>query len=266
LGCRVKANFKLLAIIHIFAVNLNILITIDINTITRELGSKGRFTKTELQNVLEKLYPGKNKNTLRWKIHDLKKKGLITNVTRGIYTLADQKRSYLPEIPSEAKDLYKAIRHELPYTELAVTHTGWFNEFMLYQAFRTYLVIEVEMEAAASVFNRLSEQGKKVFLDPDREIFDLYISHTENPIIVKPLISESPLVELDDIKIASLEKLLVDCICDTEIYSAQYQEVDSIFESVVEKYAVNIGRLKRYGRRRNKTGKIAELIFATNNS
>jgi hypothetical protein len=240
------------------------LITKDINTITLELGNKGHFSQTQLQNLLGKLYPAKNKNTLRWKIHDLKDKGIIHHVTRGVYTLTAQKRSYLPEIPAEAKELYKSIRQELPYTELSMAYTEWFNEFMLHQAFRKYLVIEVEKEAAASVFNRLSEQGKKVFLDPGREIFDYYISHVENPIIVKPLISESPLVELDDIKIASLEKLLVDCICDTEVYSAQYQEADSIFENAMEKYAVNIGRLKRYARRRNKMKKIAAFININN--
>jgi hypothetical protein len=236
----------------------------DLNTITLEFGNKRRFSKTELQNVLEKLYPAKNKNTLRWKIHDLKEKGIIHHETRGVYTLTAQKRSYQPKIPVEAKELYKSIQQELPYTELSMAHTEWFNEFILHQAFRTYLVIEVEKEAAASVFNRLSEQGKKVFLDPGREIFDYYISHVENPIIIKPLISESPLVELDDIKIASLEKLLVDCICDTELYGAQYQEAGFIFENAMEKYAINIGRLKRYARRRNKTEKIAAFININN--
>jgi predicted transcriptional regulator of viral defense system len=236
------------------------LITNNSNTIALELGTKERFSKTELQNVLEKLYPAKNKNTLRWKIHDLKEKGIIHHLTRGVYTLAQQKRTYLPEIPEETKELYKSIRQKLPYAELSMTHTGWFNEFMLHQAFRTYLVIEVEKDAAVTVFNSLSEQGKKVYLDPNQQIFDYYISRAENPIIIKPLISESPLVELDDIKIASLEKLLVDCICDTDIYGAQYQEVNSIFQNVIEKYAVNIGRLKRYARRRNKTEKIMAFI------
>jgi hypothetical protein len=236
----------------------------DIKTITLELGNKGRFSQTELKNVLEKLYPAKNKNTIRWKIHDLKEKGIIHHETRGVYTLTAQKRSYQPEIPAEAKELYKSIRQELPYTELSIAHTEWFNEFILHQAFRTYLVIEVEKDAAASVFNRLAEQGKKVFLNPGREIFDYYISHAENPIIIKPLISESPLIELGDIKIASLEKLMVDCICDTEIYGAQYQEAVSIFENAMEKYTVNIGRLKRYARRRNKMEKIAAFININN--
>jgi hypothetical protein len=236
----------------------------DIKTITLQLGNKERFSQTDLKNALEKLYPTKNKNTIRWKIHDLKEKGIIHHETRGVYTLTAQKQSYQPEIPVEAKELYKSIRQELPCTELSIAHTEWFNEFMIQQALRTYLVIEVEKEAAASVFNSLSEQGKKVFLDPGREIFDYYISHAENPIIIKSLISESPLVELDDIKIASLEKLLVDCICDTEVYSAQYQEADSIFENAMEKYAVNIGRLKRYARRRNKMKKIAAFININN--
>jgi predicted transcriptional regulator of viral defense system len=236
------------------------LIISDINTINAEFSAKGRFTNKQLQKVLEALYPDINVNTLKWKIHDLKEKGVIRHVTRGVYSLAEEKQSYLPDISAEEKEIYKNLRQELPYAELSIAHTGWFNEFMLHQVFRTYLIIEVEKEAAPTIFNKLLEQDRKVFLNPGREIFEYYISNTENPIIVKSLITESPLVELDDIKVASLEKLLVDCICDTEIYSAQYQEASSIFDNAMEKYPININKLKRYARRRNRIPEISNLI------
>lgn len=210
--------------------------------------------------MLEKLYPGINESTRKWKIHDLKEKGIIRNVMRGIYSLAEQRQSYLPDISTEAEELYKNIRQELPYAELSIAHTGWFNEFMLHQVFKTYLIIEVEKEATTTVFNRLSEQDKKVFLNPGREIFEYYIANTENPIIVKSLISESPLIEMADIKVATLEKLLVDCICDTEIYSAQYQEASTIYNNAMEKYQVNTSRLQRYSKRRNRVFETSNLI------
>jgi hypothetical protein len=247
----------------IFAIQLKLdLIINDINSIIAKLGDKQRFSKKELLDVLRQLHPDKKETTLSWRIYDLKEKGIVSPVTRGFYTLTARKQSFLPVISAETKELYQRIRQELPYTEISIAHTGWFNEFMVHQVFRTYLVMEVEKEAMSAVFNKLSEQGKKVFLDPGREVFDFYISHTENPIIIKPLISESPFAEVDEIKIASLEKLLVDCVCDQETYSAQYQEVNTIFENALEKYAVNLGRLTRYARRRNKAKKIMALIHS----
>lgn len=211
-------------------------------------------------NLLNKLYPATNQNTLKWKIYYLKERGLIHPVAKGVYTLAKQPPPYLQDISIEASDLYKRIQKELPYTKLSITHTAWFNEFMVHQVFRTYLIIEVEKDATTTVFNKLSDWGKKAFLNPGQEVFEYYISNTEDPIIIKPLISESPLIEFDNIKVATLEKLLVDCLSDKLIYGAQHQEISGIFESVMKKYSLNISKLKRYAGRRNKMEEINELL------
>ncbi len=236
------------------------MITNYINAIREQFKGKSSFSKKELVKVLAKFYPDTNENTLKWKIYDLKEKGVIQHLARGLYSLTEQKGPYLPEISLEAKELYKNIQRELPYTQLSIADTRWFNEFMLHQVFRTYVIIEIEKDAAVTVFNRLSEQGKKAFLNPGSKVFELYIINTEEPIIIKPLISESPLIDLGDIKVASLEKLLVDCICDKEIYGAQYEEAHNIFKNTLEKYNVNISKLKRYARRRNRIVEINELI------
>lgn len=254
-------SIHFLALFSIFAIKLNpALITNDIDKIKSRFENKDPFSHKELLNLLKELYPTTNLNTLKWKIYDLKENGVIHPVAKGHYTFTVQKLPYQPEITLETADLYKRIRKELPHAELSIAHTTWFNEFMVHQVFRTYLIIEVEKGATTTVFNRLSEWGKRAFLNPTREVFEYYIANTEDPIIIKPLISESPLTELENIKAATLEKLLVDCVSDTVVYGAQHQEVSGIFESAMKKYALNLSKLKRYAGRRNKMEEINELL------
>ena len=236
------------------------MITINSDEIAAKFKGQSNFGQQELLNLLKGLYPSANVNTLKWKIYDLKQKGIIHPLAKGLYSLTDPGELYLPSVSLEAKQLYEDIRRELPYTELCFAHTTWFNEFMVHQVFRTYLIIEVEKEATLSVFNRLTEWGKKAFLNPTREVFEYYIVNEEDPTIIVPLISESPLMEVDRVKLPTLEKMLVDCISEKEVYNAQYQEATGIFKNAMEKYQVNLSKLRRYARRRNRTREINDLI------
>jgi hypothetical protein len=230
------------------------------NIINTAFSHKTHFTKSELEKVLAEYYTDyKNDNTLNWRIHDLKNKGVIQNFARGVYALAD-KKEYQPEISNEAAELFRRIREDLPYTTISIIDTKWFNEFMQLQVFKTNIIVEADKIATSTVFNKLIDAGKKAFLNPDPEIIERYVSNTEDAIIVKSLITESPIIEHQGIKIASLEKMLVDCIADTRIYGAQSQEKDSIFKAAAEKYCINTSTLKRYARRRNKTEAINKLI------
>jgi hypothetical protein len=195
--------------------------------------NRRNFTKTELMKLLAKHFPEwSNENTLSWKIHGLKTKGIIHHLGRGVYTLHEEKKEYRPEI---VKDV-------------------------LQQVLKHYLIIEVEKDSQATVFNRLIKIGKSAFLNPGLEVFENYIAYKEEVIIVKPLISESPLIEQEGIEIASLEKMLVDCLCDNEICRAQLQEFDVIFRNATQKYTVNSSKIKRNARRRNKITEIEQLV------
>jgi len=57
-----------------------------------------------------------------------------------------------------------------------------------------------------------------------------------------------------------LEKLLVDCIADKELFAAQQSEIDFIYKTTAEKYTINEGKLKRYARRRNQLEKVVMLL------
>jgi hypothetical protein len=210
-----------------------------------------RFLRTRHPNLAEK--------TLQWRIHELKKKGIVHHVSRGIYSFTE-KRIFIPSVSSDLKRLYNKINKELPYAAICVWDTRWLNEFMELQMFKHFLIIEAERQAAEAVHNRLVSPRVSVFLDPDKELYEKYIANHDEVIIVKTMISEAPTLEVNGIVCASLEKLLVDCLADTLLFSAQQNELSNIYQTAFARYKINTNAMRRYATRRNKKSYLEEQL------
>ncbi len=220
---------------------------------------KTSVSASEILQFLKIQYPEVAIKTLQWRIYELKKKGVIHHVSRGTYSF-QQKPQYLPTVSKSLKKLFAKIHKELPYTTICVWDSRWFNEFLELQLFKHFLVIEAEKEASESVYNRLVSPTVSVFLDPDKEIFEKYIVNHDEVIIVKSMISEAPVANHENIVCASLEKLLVDCLAEPVMFSAQQAELDTIFKNAFDRYTININAMKRYARRRNKLTEVEMRI------
>jgi hypothetical protein len=227
--------------------------------IKKMLAGKPQVTTEDILELLRKKYPGYGDSTLRWFVYDLKNKGVIMHISRGVYSL-NKKPDFQPSLTIPLKRLHAFVQQKFPYLTFCVWDTYWFNEFMIHQAFKHYFVIEVEKDAAESVFNRLAEKHKRVFLDPAGDIFDKYISTFDEVIIVKQLVSESPLQKANAYSIPTLEKLLVDCLSGDDLFRAQQNDLRYIFKTASEKYNISLSRITRYARRRNLNKKINDIL------
>jgi hypothetical protein len=87
-----------------------------------------------------------------------------------------------------------------------------------------------------------------------------YIDLRENCIIVKTLVTESPLMEVDGIKVPTLEKLLVDTQKDADFDHLHGSESLNMYQLAFEQYSINTQRLMRYAKRRSISQEIQELI------
>ena len=172
----------------------------------------------------------------------------------------DRHATIQPNISTTLKRIFNKIKREFPYIAFCVWDTVWLHDFMRHQPFKHYIVLEVEKDACESVFGYLSETMKNIFLNPDEELFDRYISNLDGVVIIKNMVSEAPLIEEQKVIIPSLEKLLVDMLIDTALFSAQQSEKEFIMRSVVKKYTLNELKMRRYANRRNRTREINELI------
>lgn len=132
---------------------------------------------------------------------------------------------------------------------------------MLHQPGRFYTILEVDKDALESVFYKLKNQGKDIFLNPTEEILSKYVVNKKDPLILINLITEAPLEEINGIKTASLEKILVDICSNETLFSAQQgAELTRIYEAAFEKYTISEPKLLRYASRRNKKEIVERLI------
>lgn len=233
-------------------------ITIE-KLLLKHFKGKKSVSANEIVRFLKTQYPDVAIKTLQWRIYELKRKGIIHHVTRGTYSF-EERSEYQPTVTRPLKRLYNKINRELPYANVCVWDTRWFNEFTELQLFKHFLVIEAEKDVTEAIHNRLVSPAESVFLDPDKEIFERYIVNHDEVIIVKSMISEAPLANHQNIVCASLEKLLVDCLAEPIMFSAQQAELDNIFKNAFDRYTININAMKRYARRRNKLKELETRI------
>lgn len=230
------------------------------NTIESYFKSNIQLSRKELGSLINSDFPELSEGTITVYLSKLKKAGKINNPARGIYSITD-KQIFNPEINQNLKKLYNKIHKEFPFIEICVWNTKWLSDLMRHQPFKNYTIIEVDKEASEQVFNAINEFIKNVYINPDEEIFERYISpNTEEVTIIKNLVTESPTVKSNKIGIPALEKLLVDIIIDKELFAAQQGELDFIYKSAFNKYAVNTAKMKRYAIRRNKEYELEKMI------
>lgn len=83
-------------------------------------------------------------------------------------------------------------------------------------------------------------------------------------ILLKPMVSESPVVEIDYVKQPSLEKMLVDRIADKEYSSESYADKARMFQRYFELFPVNLSRLRRYASRKGKKEEVNYFLNGLN--
>ena len=220
------------------------------------------LSRERLMKAILSDFPYWKESTINVYLSKLKKRGIIKNPSRGVYSL-ENRETFHPKIDASLLKIYKKIQREYPYINFCVWNTKWLSDVMRHQPFKQYQIIEIEKDAAEQVFNKLNETIKNVFLNPNAEIFERYIYNVEDAVIIKLLVSEAPLDKVNKVTIPTLEKLLVDMLIDIDIFGAQQGEIEFIYNRAFSEYQLNINKMKRYALRRNRENKVEELINIT---
>jgi hypothetical protein len=137
---------------------------------------------------------------------------------------------------------------------------------MQHQPNRFFLLVETDKEITNSAFYFLREIKKSVFIEPSNDIFEKYIVNEKEAIVIKPLISEAPTQNINEVETATIEKMLVDIFCDDVIFSAhQGAEKRTIFKEAFTKYTINQSKMLRYADRRRKKEELNQFIQTISN-
>lgn len=196
---------------------------------------------------------------LNWYLAKMAVDGKIVRVARGTYAVAGGRKLFRPEPEPKAAGLYRRFHEEFPEVGMCVYEGTWLFQFMHHLASNQVTYIEVEKDIAETVFHRLQDEGETVFLRPDKDIIYKYVNMDAGSVFVKHLTSESPLQTVQDTKVPTLEKLLVDMYCDPDFFYLQGSEYNRIMHNARSKYVINLSRLLRYASRRNVAGAVQTI-------
>jgi len=191
--------------------------------------------------------------------------GVLTRIGRGKFSLGNSK-IFIPEINSKLKTINSKLKKEFPFLEICLWNTSSFNEFMVHQPGRFYILIEVEKDAAQSVFFFLKEAKYSVFIDPTKDLIEKYLPDEKETLIVKPLVTEAPTQKIEGLNTTTIEKMLVDIFCDEVIFSTQQgAEKRTIFKEAFTKYTINQSKMLRYADRRRKKEELNQFVKTISN-
>jgi len=227
--------------------------------------NKAVFETKDIVDFYEKFEKDIKRTTINWRVYTLVQKGVLQRIGRGKFRLGED-RKYIPEISSLTKSIFKKLKAEFPFAKFCVWNTSLLNEFMQHQPNRFFLLVEADKEITNSAFYFLREIKKSVFIEPTKDILEKYIVNQKEVIVIKPLISEAPTQNINDIETATLEKILVDIFCDDVIFLAQQgAEKRTIFKEAFTKYTINQSKMLRYADRRRKKEELNQFVETTTN-
>ena len=197
--------------------------------------------------------------TARQYLSSLAKDKELVRVGRGEYALP-QKQVFTYKPSEKVKGIYDSLKSEQPFTDFCIYDGSIFSSIQHHLSINNAIYVETNRDAVDSVFSRLREQQNDVYKQPDADFVADYIDLRETCVIVKTLVTESPLMEVEGIRVPTLEKLLVDTQQDADFDYFQGSESLYMFQMAFELYTINMRKLLRYAKRRGIGQEIKELI------
>jgi hypothetical protein len=230
-----------------------------------EFKDKESFTREELFHFYQCFEPELKEGTFGWRIYDLKNRNIIKPLKRGLYIISD-KPKYKPDISPGLLKIAKQLSEKFDEVKCCVWETVWLNEFVQHQTSKSTLFIEVEKGFEESIFFALKDKlHKEVFLSPDEKVIDYYIAESDQPVIIKKLLTRAPLLKRTEKKVQfytpDLEKILVDLFAEDHLFDyLQGGELIHIYENAISKYTINFTRLFSYAKRRERENDIKQFM------
>lgn len=195
----------------------------------------------------KELMPGLPEQTVFSRIRSLERMGLIFQSGRGKYSLGS-KPVYKETIYPKMKELNTLLVPEFAGATLCISSLD--NSNILVETDKS----EVD---GMTVFLRGRYPGVYGFREAVRSRASL-----KDAIVVKSVITDSPLIVTEGLSVPSLEKKLVDLVADRVFFHLDDAALHREFQRAFEVYPINRSRLMRYAGRRNVSAEVRNWISA----
>lgn len=213
----------------------------------------------------ESTHPGGSVRSMDTELRQMVAAGMLERTGYGRFRLhSDVKPPYIPVVSPEMKTLFSGIKERYPYAGFCIWQARAVSSFMQHVPGVDVLILETDRSAAEAVYEDVREMasGRTVLLRPTEKEYRLYASGAPS-LLVRDLISEAPVIQVDDVTTATLEKVLVDVTIAPEFEFARGSELFTIFENADQMYRIGKKAMLRYAARRGKKEEIEKLIQST---
>jgi len=229
---------------------------LEIQNIEQYFENKETITFQDVENYYRTNEPEILYTTINWRIYKLVQLGVLQRIGKGLYQLG-KTTIFIPPINSKMQKIETFLQKRFPFVQYCQWDLSRINSFAHHLINFNVSFVDVEKDAVDSAYYALKEQFPNVMA-----VQNLYdgLSEFNNYIIVRTLITESPIQKTGKIHTATLEKMLVDLAVDKEFMIFQGSEIYAIFESAMEQYTINQNTLLRYAARKNKKEEIKKII------
>lgn len=233
---------------------------LNIERIKERLGWKDVLHLRDIDAFYREEEPSIPKATVSWRIYSLIQQGLLQRVGRGKYRFGTA-QYFIPEVSPKMKQIARTIKRKYPFIRYCQWELAPVNMFSQHLIDFNVFFVDVERDAVESVYYGLKEEYSKVML-----VQNLYdnLSEFPNTIILRPLVTDSPIQRNENTYVITLEKMLVDLCTDKEFISFQENEIYHIFENAFCKYTINRETLLRYAGRKSKRIEIEKILETIN--
>ena len=233
---------------------------LEIDRLQEQLGDKSILSLRDIDTFYREKEPSIPKTTVSWRIYSLLQQGILQRVGHGKYSFG-KARYFIPKVSNKMKQTGQTINKKFPFIRYCQWELSPVNMFAQHLINFNVLFIDVERDAVESVYYELKETYSKVML-----LQNLYDSLSEfaDTIIVRTLVTDSPIQKKDNTYVITLEKMLVDLCTDKEFVSFQGNEIYHIYENAFEAYTINEQTMLRYAGRKAKIEEVETVLKTIN--
>jgi len=222
----------------------------------------GCFHRKSLLLDIASKHPAIKRRAVDLQISRLIASGILVRKKRGEYQLS---KLSLPEfvlpLSETERNIFQKLKERYPLLDMCIWNPKVLSSFMLHVPNVGYTFVDVEKDGMETVFHTLQSMnlGRNILLDPSVQECERYLTGTD-AIVVRQLIGQSPLKEVDGCVVPRIEKILVDAVGDNELSFARGSEIYIIYEYALERNHVNKSKLMRYASRRNRKNQIENIL------
>jgi len=230
---------------------------LSINTLKENFSDRNQFDLKEILDFYRLKDPLVKKTTVQWRVTRLLELGIIQRIGRGKYR-AGNYRKFEPYSTNQIKKAHNHLIRKFPDSHYCFWSTEWLKTYLTELDVQ---IIFVEGTGNGSVnfyFHLWEKRYCSVYYGlPDRVSKMFY----KNIIIVKKMISGSPLIESDGVFYPHLEKIIVDLYCDwSSIYPYDNPTFQQLLKKLYKDFSINESKLLRYADRRKKKESFIKIL------